>query len=276
MFNKLFKLLLLTLLTFLPFSITSKEVNNSINTELIPSFGYWEHLSLNKLSNKERIISENSLYRYVLDHLELDNDDKILEAGVLKGLGAKIISNEYTAKNYIGVDFSDSRITLAKEINRDLLNKNETYKFLTINSQKLPFENQSFSRIFSINNVLDFYSFKNFVYEAERLLRQNGKIVIAAPFAKNHKSQAILENYNQVEKIKLPHIDDVRLYFKNKGFVDLHIEPIGQYIFNGYNTWINKIAKKNPTDNIWKTAYDENLVDYYVISGYKPVELIRM
>ncbi len=281
MINKLFKSLILILLTLAPLlSISSKEADKKYsNTALFTTeksfsnFGYWEHIDLTKLKASDRIESQKNLYRYALDHLELYDDDKVLEVGSGRGQAAQIIHDEYTADKYVGLDASKNNTEAAKKLNSQLLESEKTYKYIVGKAENLPFDNTSFSRILSVEAPKNFYPFERFINESERVLRQNGKIVIASIFAQNGDSINSLKDL----KSSITSIDKAHKALKAKGFVDIHIEPIGQYVFDGFDKWSKSSNEyKNHPMQIWKKAYDEGLINYYVISAYKPVELIRM
>jgi len=281
MINKILKSLTLALLTITPFlSIASEEPNRKNFNQVALSveksfsnFGYWEHIDFTKIRAAERIESQKNLYRYALDHLELYDDDKVLEIGSGRGLAAQIIHDEYVADKYVGLDASASKTETAKKINYKLLESEKTYKYLVGRAENMPFDNGSFSRIFSVESAKHFYPFERFVSESERILKQNGKIVIASIFAQNNDSINSLKELQS----SITSIDKAHKALKAKGFVDIHIEPIGQYVFEGFDKWSKSSNEyKNHPMKIWKKAYDERLIDYYVISAYKPVELIRI
>jgi len=281
MLNKILKPLALILLTLVPLlSISGKEVDKKlsdstafITEKSFSNFGYWEHIDFTRLKTSDRIESQKNLYRYVLDHLELYDDDKVLEVGSGRGQAAQIIHDEYIADKYVGLDISKNKTEDAKKLNNKLLESEKTYKYIVGKAEKLPFDNNSFSRIFSVESPKNFYPFKKFISESERVLKQNGKIVIASIFAQNGDSINSLKDL----KSSITSIDNVRKSLKAKGFVDVHIEPIGQYVFDGFDKWAKSSNEyKNHPMQIWKKAYDEGLINYYVISGYKPVELIRI
>jgi len=274
MINKILKYLILTLLIITPFlSILGKDgenfKQNVLSTEnSFSNFGYWEHIDLTKIRAEERIESQKNLYRYVLDHLELYDDDKVLEVGSGRGLSAQIIHDEYTADKYVGLDASASKTENAKKLNQKLLESEKTYKYLVGRAENLPFDNASFTRVFSVEAAKHFYPFERFVSESERVLKQNGKIVIASIFAKNNDDSNSLKDLQS----SITSIDAVHKALKAKGFVDIHIEPIGQYVFEGFDKWSkNSDEYKNHPVKLWKKAYDDGLINYYVISAYKPV-----
>ncbi len=241
------------------------------------NFGYWEKGHSTPMSYKERESSEENMYRYILDHLFLTDEDRILELGSGRGLGASLIEQEYSYANYLGLDICTNQVKNAKKEHQDLLKKTKKINFKVGQAEKMPLDNESFQKIFSVDAAQHFYPFENFAQESYRVLKQDGKVVISSTFATSDGAvEKAKQNLQTVKEgiNRMISIDEAKKHLQNQGFKDVHIEPIGSYVFSGFDQWISQQEDfKDSWRRAWYTSYQDALIDYYVISATKPVEV---
>lgn len=103
-----------------------------------------------------------------------EDGDKVLDIGCGNGRLLQIFKNKKI--DYTGIDSSEKLIVIAKE-------KHSSVKFLTADALNLPFEDNSFDKVFSIA-VLHHIPSKElrlkFLEEAKRVLKPNGLLVLTA------------------------------------------------------------------------------------------------
>lgn len=149
-------------------------------------FGYYKW-KMNPL-NREKMLIE--LNKEVIQRLKLKNikEEHVLDMGC--GLGASMI---YAAKNYSNTEFLGISVVPWQVTNAtDLVKKNklqDTVHIMVGDYTNLSLQNESRDGIYAIESVC--YASgedkKDFIQEAQRILKYNGKLVIADAFLKKRK-----------------------------------------------------------------------------------------
>jgi len=103
--------------------------------------------------------------------------DKILEIGMGNGFFVHHIVEKDNSIQYTGADFSDVMIKEAKRINKTWVN-NDQAKFILANVAALPFTDNSFNKIFTINTIYFWEDASKILAEIKRVLQPKGKLVI--------------------------------------------------------------------------------------------------
>ncbi|HEC42594.1 MAG TPA: SAM-dependent methyltransferase [Bacteroides sp.] len=129
------------------------------------------HLSLLETDETDRYSIQ--LYDHVVNRAELLDKD-VLEVGSGRGGGASYISRYYDPKSYTALDISASIIDFCKDY-YDV----EGLSFKKGVAEDLPFEAESFDTIVNVESARVYKSLKTFFSEAYRVLRKDGKFLIA-------------------------------------------------------------------------------------------------
>ena len=137
-------------------------------------YGFWDE--------KTRCISEaiKNTNSFVAKHLDLNENDRILDAGC--GIGG---TSFYLASNYgaeiIGITLSGRQIKVAakKALRLGLQDRVKFYKQDYANTD---FRDESFTKILALESVCYAKKKINFLNEAFRLLKDKGKVVVADGF----------------------------------------------------------------------------------------------
>ncbi|MFY1045611.1 class I SAM-dependent methyltransferase [Chryseobacterium sp. GP-SGM7] len=108
--------------------------------------------------------------------MAMEDNENILEIG--HGNAAHVNSLLHVARNikYIGIDISETMHHEARKLNAEFKDHAE---FVLYEGDKLPFEDEVFDKIFTVNTV---YFWKNpigFLNEIYRVLKDNGTFVLA-------------------------------------------------------------------------------------------------
>jgi hypothetical protein len=64
-------------------------------------------------------------------------------------------------------------------------------------------------------------------------------------------------------------IDSFRDNLLAAGFVDVHVESIGERVWHGFDAWIAQTEFKDSWGRNWLQAYHRRLIDYYVVTADK-------
>ncbi|WP_293786645.1 class I SAM-dependent methyltransferase [uncultured Pedobacter sp.] len=147
-----------------------------------------------------------------IDALDLQNNQTVLEIGHGNGGHIAQLLSQAENLNYFGADISATIIAEAEKINQDLIPEGKVHFKLT-DGITLPFDENRFDKIFTVNTI---YFWKNpgeYLAEIKRTLKLNGNLVIC--FAdKTFMQNLPFTNYG----FKLYDGEEVKELLKNSGF----------------------------------------------------------
>lgn len=234
------------------------------------NFGYWEkEIGNQQLSIKDRLESAQNLYKKVLEKAGICHNDHVLEVACGAGSGAALLLKEFIPKEYKGLDVSSSQIARAKNLN---LWAKELASFHIGKAEEIPFTNQSFNKIFSIEAAQHFKSLPSFIKEAYRVLKPNGVLVVSTFFAMadeiSNKAIEMIPTLRDKVDTLYP-ILKVQKLLQEEGFNEVSAESIGANVWHGFDSWIAQGEFKDSWDRNWYKGYKEGLFDYYIISAKK-------
>lgn len=123
-----------------------------------------------------------------IEALHLTSGDQILEIGMGNGFFVKnILSIDKTIK-YMGCDFSKAMVEEAMKRNENFIQSGQA-RFLFADANNLPFENESFNKVFSINTIYFWESPQIVLSEIWRVLKPKGQITISV------RPKSMMEHY---------------------------------------------------------------------------------
>lgn len=107
--------------------------------------------------------------------LLIEDGETILEIGHGNAGHLKNILNKAKNLKYTGIDISETMNKEAAKLNAEFKNQAE---FILYEGKKLPFENQSFDKIFTVNTVYFWENPVDFLNEIYRVLKNSGTFVL--------------------------------------------------------------------------------------------------
>ncbi|ASW74157.1 methyltransferase type 11 [Chryseobacterium piperi] len=107
--------------------------------------------------------------------LLIEDDERILEIGPGNAGHLKNILNRARNLNYTGIDISETMYNEAKKLNKDFESQAE---FILYEGKKLPFGDQVFDKIFTVNTVYFWEDPVAFLNEIYRILKDDGTFVL--------------------------------------------------------------------------------------------------
>ena len=253
------------------------DETNQASSPLFPggfiNLGYWKHIiSEKELSFQNRIQSQVNLYSHVLNKLDIRIEETVLEIGSGLGMGTLYVFDHYKPKTLIGIDSSNAQVHRSL-INKQKMHDNQAIDFIHGTAESLPFTAQMFNTVFSIESAQHFQSMDHFISESYRVLTSNGKIGLTTYFAQSPDSIAVLKPQipiidSEIDKIcTITHIFDSLISHK---FKNISVESIGKYVFAGFDKWLEQMPEFGQHwGRNWLSAYNQNLIDYYVITAQK-------
>ncbi|WP_326982895.1 class I SAM-dependent methyltransferase [Chryseobacterium sp. MYb264] len=113
--------------------------------------------------------------------LLIEDDETILEIGHGNAAHVKSILNKAQNVQYTGIDISETMHNEAKRLNAEFKDHAE---FVLYGGKKLPFEDQAFDKIFTVNTVYFWENPVEYLNEIYRVLKDNGTFVLT--FGQRH------------------------------------------------------------------------------------------
>lgn len=107
--------------------------------------------------------------------LLIEDNQHILEIGHGNAGHLKSLLNLAQDLKYTGVDISETMHNEAKKLNKEFQTKAD---FVLYEGKKLPFEDQTFDKIFTVNTVYFWENPVEFLNEIYRVLKDNGTFVL--------------------------------------------------------------------------------------------------
>jgi len=126
------------------------------------------------------------IIRDALKALNADTDDNILEIGMGNGSFVNEILEKSNHINYTGCDYSELMIQESKRLNEEWILKGQA-KFILFDLSSLPFTNNLFNKILTINTIYFWDDEIKALNEIKRVMKPNGKLIIG--FRPKHQTE---------------------------------------------------------------------------------------
>lgn len=147
-----------------------EELFKSIATQLRQPHGEYA------LQMGEKMNASNELlYDYTIEAIQLADYDTILEIGFGNGKFFEKLFSKANHLNISGIDFSAEMVKEAKKNNQSFIQSNQLQLEFG-NSNKLPFLDNSFDKVFCINVIYFWEHPEKHLQEIYRVLKPKGKL----------------------------------------------------------------------------------------------------
>lgn len=156
---------------------------------------------------------------------------KILDLGCGGGNVAAFLKNKFPSWSVYGIDVSSKAIKSAKENFKNV-------KFIRSPAEKLPFKNQEFDLVLSLDTLEHFKNYKNVILEVKRVLNTNALFYLAVPLEKQFPTP-LWFFYKFGWTAKNEYVGHVNYFdnrtilseFKNLGFINIKKTFGGHFIY---------------------------------------------
>jgi len=149
--------------------------------------------------------------------LDAETGDNILEIGMGNGFYVEEILEKSESINYTGCDYSELMVRESKKLNTDWISKGRA-RFIHSNIKSLPFENDVFNKVFTINTIYFWDDEIAALNEIKRIMQPLGKFIIGfRPKHQTEKYPFTKYGFNQFSK------QDVGKLLSDNGFSILNI-----------------------------------------------------
>lgn len=234
------------------------------------NYGYWKDIALTGqlITLENRIQSQANLYKTIFERAQITKDDAVLEAGCGRGQGLRLLCDTIGPEMAYGIDFS------SYQVRRSLHTLEGTRGNVCViqsPAESLPFDEGSFTKVYSVEAIQHFKSPEAFIHELGRVVRENGLVTLTSFFAKN--KTVIPELIKMFPTIKRGvdnpiDINDVVKWLQESGFGNIEVNSIGDNVWERFVEWCNQ-AKPDEVSTNWLDAYQRGLLDYYTIVATK-------
>jgi cyclopropane fatty-acyl-phospholipid synthase-like methyltransferase len=237
------------------------------------NFGYWPTsltLANKNISKEERITCSKQLYELIGNFAEILPEHSLLEIGCGLGYGSTFLSTHYDPRLIVGLDISPEQIARAKKYQVSGIEAGKL-RFSLGEAESMPFTDNSFDSIVSIEAAQHFSSIEAFSKEASRILKPGGKLVFTSFFPATQEGlkvlDTILPDYHihgskntiaEVEKKLSAHMECVT------------VSSIGKNVWDGFSKWLDQIGYQNQWSKIWYHLYKKKLIDYVIYQAKAP------
>lgn len=109
--------------------------------------------------------------------LNADAEEAILEIGMGNGFFVQEILKDNPLVKYCGCDFSDVMVAESKKINAPWV-QNKQAEFIQASVDNLPFEKNSFDKVFTLNTIYFWDNEPAALSELKRVLKADGLLII--------------------------------------------------------------------------------------------------
>ena len=141
-------------------------------------FGFYEK---DIKTSKEAMLNMNKYVSHLID-LDSKKSLKILDAGCGIGGTSILLAKDYPNSKFIGISLALNEIELAKKLKKKY--KTDNTDFIQGTYYETGFENNYFDRIFALESICYSKNKNRFLEEMNRILKNNGKLVIIDLFRK--------------------------------------------------------------------------------------------
>lgn len=215
-----------------------KEANGVIifPSSLVSTFdGYSLHTGLEQYMSEEPNVASDYYPRYIDDNASI-----VLDIGGGDGMALANFAKGNCSANVYVVDADIKNLSKVSKRNIDNL------KPLNCSATSLPFKDKSVDVVFTLFMVEHMYDYQysDFLFEAKRVLKDGGKLIIATdsdfydkwvhPLFNRLKTTSFLEKYN-CEKVAIDH-HNLKSPFQTKKFIERHgffVQDVRLHLISG-------------------------------------------
>jgi len=142
-------------------------------------YGFWED---NVKTKVEAIVKENEI---LADLAGVKQNDLVLDTGCGIG-GSSIWLAKERGANVVGLNIVDRQLARGKNLVKDR-SLEEKVSFVKADYHNLPFKDETFDVYWSLESIEHATNLNNFMKEAFRVLKPEGRIIVAGTFLGNKK-----------------------------------------------------------------------------------------
>ena len=199
------------------------------------NFGYWTKPGMTYVEAAENLV------RTMGRKLGLNNTSKLLDCGCGNGTQDILLFQEFNPISIDGLDVTWKHIERARERAEKEHVPTDRVRYHHGSAVNLPFENDSFTHVLSIEAPEHFETREDFFKEAYRVLKPGGMLAIC-DYSLGKKPKGLYDKFLVKAAQRLWHVPNENVYgndiFTNKltaiGFRNVKIDNVGKHTIPGY------------------------------------------
>jgi len=118
-----------------------------------------------------------NMTRHSIQNLNISKENKILELGHGNAGHVEFLLEQAENLKYYGLEMSELMFQEARQINRNFVSQKQAL-FSLYDGNKIPFEDESFDKIFTVNTIYFWQEPEKLLLEIYRVLRPNGNFCL--------------------------------------------------------------------------------------------------
>ncbi|MER6217682.1 class I SAM-dependent methyltransferase [Streptomyces sp. NPDC001272] len=240
------------------------------------NFGYWRPEDLDGPPTVEdRIRTQRDLYRHVLDTAAPPAGGRLLEVGCGLGVGCALALQEYGPAQVTGMDIHPQQLERARRANAGLLDGAGPARLRLVRgaAEDMPFEDAAFDCVYSVEAAQHFDDLTRFAEESARVLRPGGRAAVTSFFATGPEAAPrlaeLLDTFADGLDIARPPSELTGAWGRS-GLTDVRCASIGPSVWPGWDHWLSAQWKPGTWPRNFLLAWEQGLLDYYVITATRP------
>ena len=162
--------------------------------------------------------SHESLAQWGVSHLDITNDDVILDIGCGGGVNVERFLKMTENKVY-GLDYSEIAVEKSKKLNQDAIDEGRC-EVIQGSVSELPFEDNTFDIVTGFETVYFWPDFVNDCKEVRRVLKDDGIMFICNEAIPDEEDERQKELINLLD-MKIFSEDEFDEYLREAGFSDI-------------------------------------------------------
>ena len=159
----------------------------------------------------------SDLTLWALDLLDYDNKDRVLDVGCGGGATLRLLRERIPDGHLTGVDYSDVSVTLSRELNADLIATGKM-EIVAGSVTNLPFENDSFNKIVTVESFYFWPDPVECLSEVQRVLIPKGVFLLVSEIYERPDLTPHCRRNISKYNMNVPGIDEFTDLFDSAGF----------------------------------------------------------
>ncbi|WP_354644558.1 class I SAM-dependent methyltransferase [Kitasatospora camelliae] len=241
------------------------------------NFGHWQAIDLGRpLDERDRIRSQEDLYRQVLAAAGAPVEARILEVGCGTGMGCALALEECAGAAVTGLDIHPDQLRRARDTHRDLLRREpERLRFVHGAAERIPLAEDAFDAVVSVEAAQHFPDLQAFAAETSRVLRPGGRVVVASFFTVDDapgrpgELAGLLETFANGLDIARP-VRELTDALTAAGLTGARAASIGRHVWPGWDLWLSRWWAPDTWPRNFLQAYRRGILDYYLVTAEQP------
>ncbi len=160
------------------------------------------------------LLTTEKIKKTILPLLKIKNTDSVLDAACGTGILIQTFKEQKIKASLCAVDFAEKMINKAKQKFPDV-------NFILADVSCMPFENETFTKVVSLNSFPHFEDKNRAVKEMARVLKKNGTLIIAHTNSKCRIDAHHRKIGGIIAEDMLPSNDNLREILSESGFSNI-------------------------------------------------------